>query len=300
MSVQVSLVTEPVSEDQILSAIRASLGARAEVLNCTQMHGGHFNTLYDIETSSPAERVILRIAPRDDWPLYSFERTMMLGEPFVYDLIKRAGVPTTEVLAVDGSRSIIDRDYMIVRYIDALPLNDPSVPRDVRPLIMRELGAYTARIHGISGALFGRILPDGTIGGSESWAEVFGELLVEMLTKGCEAEIICRADSDSVIEYYWDHRAIFDECDQPVLVHNDIWDPNILIKQNGDGWAIEAIIDADRALFADREFESVLWDNPDNDLLAGYGMALGTSAMQRSEQTFIECSSICSMRGSIS
>ncbi len=266
-----------VHPDQILSAIRAALGEQAEITSVRRIDGGHFNTLYDIETQSPERRVVLRIAPSGQTLLRDYERTMMLAEPFIYDLIDRAGVPTAHVVAVDGSRSIIPYDYMIIDYIDAVSMRHPSVPEDVRPQLMREAGGFLAQIHGIKGDRFGWIMPDGQIRGSQSWADVFGELLAEMCALTREAGIFPKSDTDAMLECYQRHRVAFDECREPVLVHNDIWDPNILVRERDGEWRVEAIIDADRALFADREFESALWDEANPDLLAGYGIPLDPS-----------------------
>lgn len=277
MSVEEPQLIELLSDDQILSIMCATFGEQTEVVECSQIHGGHFNTLYDVKTVNPDHRVVLRVAPRDNPALLRYERTMMLTEPVIYNLMRQAGVPTSQVFAVDGSKTIIDRDYMILDYIDAVPMNHQSVPADTRPQIMREVGRYTALMHGITGDKFGRIMPDGTVMGSESWAEVFGEIMAETLEKSIEAGMINPTDADVALGCYGGYRAAFDECCSPVLVHNDIWDPNILVKEKDGSWQIEAIIDADRAIFADREFEFILWDNPDQDLMSGYNRPLDTS-----------------------
>ena len=269
--------TESVSDEQIASIIRASFGSRAEVARCQPIRGGHCNTLYDIETLNPARHIVLRIAPHDSRSLARPDRTTILAAPVVYDLMKRAGVPTPEVVAVDGSRSVIDRDYIITAYVDAVPMHDPSVPPDARPLLMREVGRYMAQMHTITGDRFGWIAPDGTVMGSESWAEVFGELLAETCEKNCEAGVLSDADAELVLGCYRNRRAVFEKCSPPVLVHNDIWDPNILVKQRNGEWHVEAIIDTDGALFAEREFEFALWDGADPDLLSGYGTPLDAS-----------------------
>lgn len=277
MSAQAPQPIEPVGEDQILSATQAAFGCAARITHCAQIDGGHFNTLYDIKTSNPDQHVVLRIAPRDNVFLYRYERTMMLAEPFIYELIGRAGVPTMDVLAVDGSRSIIDRDYMIAGYIDAVTMRDPSVPQEARPHLRREAGRYTARIHTISGSKFGWITPDGSVRGSDSWAEVFGELMEQSFAAAREAGIISKADCAATLRCFGDHRAVFDEVRSPVLVHNDIWDPNIMVACRNEEWRIEAMIDADRAVYADREFEPALWEDADDDFLAGYGTPLDAS-----------------------
>jgi aminoglycoside phosphotransferase (APT) family kinase protein len=156
-------------------------------------------------------------------------------------------------------------------------MSHPSVPAEARPGLWREVGEYTAVIHRITGEKFGRIKPDGTVNGGASWAEVFGEMLADICGKARDAGVITVEQFDAALQYYWDHRTVFDEVRTPTLVHWDIWDPNILVRQRNGSWHVQAIIDADRALYADREFEFVLWDTADADMLAAYGTPLDMS-----------------------
>jgi aminoglycoside phosphotransferase (APT) family kinase protein len=261
-----------VSEDQVLAMIRASFGDQTEITCCHPILGGQYNTLYDIETQNPDHHVVLRIAPSSDLPLRRYERTMMLAEPHMYDLLRNAGVPTGKILSTDGSRTIIDRDYLIMDFIEAVPVNHPSVPEDVRPHIMRKAGEYTKVMHSIMADKFGWITPDGSVRGSTSWAEAFGELMVETYTNCQDTGIITGDQADMALECYWKNRDIFDECKIPSFVHNDLWAPNIMVREKDEEWQIEAIIDADRSLFADREFEFAIWENGDKNLLSGYGI----------------------------
>jgi fructosamine-3-kinase len=132
-------------------------------------------------------------------------------------------------------------------------------------------------MHTIRGERFGWIMPDGTIRGSQSWAEVLGELLDEAYAKAREAGVITGSEAEAAAGSLQSHLDVFDECRSPVLVHNDIWDPNILVGESEGAWRVKAIIDADRALFADREFEFALWDGPDPDFLSGYGRPIDSS-----------------------
>lgn len=276
MPLQSSTLFEPIADSQIQAIIRASISSTAGVASCRLIDGGHFNTSYDIRTSNPDRHVVLRIAPRDDRPLLDYEHTMMLAEPKVYDVLARAGVPVPNVIAVDGSRSVVDRVYMLMDFVEAVPLTHPSVPADARAYLMREAGRYMAIMHGITGERFGRIAPDGSVKGPGSWAEFFGEILNETVDKCIEAHAL-DDDLGAVPDLYAKHREVFDECRGPVLVHNDFWDPNILVREEDGVWRIEAIIDADRAVFADREYEYALWENADPDLLAGYAVPLDQS-----------------------
>lgn len=286
MPLQQSQLFEPITDAQLRDIVRAALSPDTEVAACRLIEGGHFNTAYDISTRNPDCRLVLRIAPRADRPLLNYEHTMMLAEPRIYETLRRGGVPTSRVVAVDGSRSIVDRVYILIDFIDALPLNHSSISADTRKELMREVGEYAAKMHAITIPIFGRIMPDGSIRGGDSWADVFGELFTEICEKCRESDVMDPAEIDAALDALSRYRAVFDECREPVLVHNDIWDPNILVKQEDGVWSVKAIIDADRAIFADREYEFALWEDADPDLLIGYGHPIDTSEEARTRRLF--------------
>ncbi len=271
------VLTEHISETQIAELLRAALGPRTELVACRFIKAGQFNTCYDIETAHPAQHVVLRVAPPAGLPMRRYERTMMRAEPFIYDYMRRAGVPIADVLCMDASHKLIDRDYIIIRFVEAVPLGHPSVPAEARRTLLREVGRCVTRMHGVRSPRFGWITADGTVRGSERWDDVFEEILTESCTLGIEAGVIEVGHADAMLACFGRQRAAFDECRASGLVHNDVWDPNILVKQIDGVWRLEALIDADRAFFADPEFEFILWDSPDADLMAGYGRAVDPS-----------------------
>jgi aminoglycoside phosphotransferase (APT) family kinase protein len=271
---------EPVSDECLSAIVRKALGPAAVIHESHLLTGGQFNTAYYLETRSPAERVVLRIAPPDDRRLFQYERGMMQAEPWIYRQLAAAGVPVPETIALDTSRDILDRVYIVQEYVDALPLNHSSVPPEARAQLMREAGKLTTRIHAIRGNEFGWPVGDGALRGGPTWRKVFGDLLAETCTEAAREGVISDADENAVLERFMGRRAAFDACIHPVLVHNDIWAPNILVAELDGEWSVRAIIDADRALFADREFEYILWDDDDalhDDLMAGYGTPLDAS-----------------------
>ncbi len=264
--------------EEISAVIRAAFGNQAQVANCKQMHGGHYNTLYQIRTKNPDRHVVLRVAPRDDEAVGQYAKAVLMSERFKYDLLEAAGVPTSRAILADGTKTVIDRDYMLVDYIEATPLSDPSIPAEARPGIMREVGRLLARMHSITRVKYGKVMSDGSIKGSHKWFSFFGELLREVSEKCSTAGVFSEYEIASILDCYTKNREIFDSCGEPVFVHNDIWDPNILISKENNSWRVRAIIDTDNAFFAESEFEFVLWDNPDPDLQEGYGIALDQSA----------------------
>lgn len=80
---------------------------------------------------------------------------------------------------------------------------------------------------------------------------------------------------------------MFEMITESRLIHNDIWSPNVLVHKKDGDWHIAAIIDADRAMFADSDFEFALWD-ADQSFYKGYGSQLDESADAVLRRNFYE------------
>ncbi|HEY3269465.1 MAG TPA: phosphotransferase [Armatimonadota bacterium] len=272
-------LVQPVPDECLHAIVRKAFGDAAELHGSRLLKGGQFNTAYYLETRNPGRRIVLRIAPADDRALFRYERGMMAAEPWIYRRLAEAGIPTPGVVALDTTRSVLDRVYILQEYVDALPLNDAAVPPEARPRLMREAGRYTARIHAIPADEFGWPARNGALRGG-TWTQVFGDLLTETVEEALLQDVITAGQAQAALARFEVRRAAFDACRSPVLVHNDLWAPNILVGEVDGQWSVRAIIDADRALFADREFEYILWDDDafHADFMAGYGAPLEDTA----------------------
>lgn len=237
------------------------------------LKGGLFNTTYVIKTLNPTKKLVLRVAPIREELLLNYEKSMMKSEPVIYRLLESNGIPTPKVLKCDITHEIINRDYIVMEYIEGISLSHPSFPREARNKIKEELGAYTAKIHNIKSNTFGWITPESNIRGSNKWADIISELAQEISEKTARNNVFDHSDIKVFDSFFSKHIELFDISVKPSLVHNDLWDPNIIVNKVDGSWKIVAIIDADRAMFADSEYEYVLWSN-DAILINGYGKEL--------------------------
>lgn len=273
----VSKLYQSVTDEQIREVMVNTFGSETEVKQIRIMKGGQFNTTYYIEGSLPEQKLILRVAPRNKEHLLSFEKNMMAVEPLTYERMAKEGIPCTHVVRYDGSCAIIDRPYMLITFIDSMQLNDTSITVEEYNGLQEELGQCTRRMHDISADRFGFPQPDGSVAGSNSWGEVLIQFSREVADLCRKYELVERSIIDGFQDYFVTHRVLFDEVTIPSLVHNDLWDPNVLVQRDEEGTLhIAAIIDADRAMFADREFDFVLYKN-DPRFIKGYGIGLDLS-----------------------
>nr|WP_154893641.1 aminoglycoside phosphotransferase family protein [Paenibacillus xylanexedens] len=267
--------------------VEKNFGTATKVKRYSLLQGGLFNTTYRVLLEHAAySDVILRLAPeridpqaeKASDPLFSFERTMMTAEPVVYDYYQKAGIPAPHVIVCDNSGSIISRTYMFMEFIPSKQLNHPSISLPEKDKLYRELGKYTAAMHQIQGESFGWPQGGGTIQGSDRWSEVLMAFAEETAWKAEQVGYMPGV-GEQITSMFRDHSELFDEVTVPVLVHNDLWESNVLIhedKDDKDALNIAAIIDGDRSMFADREFEAILSTAPPA-FHEGYGQALDMS-----------------------
>lgn len=71
----------------------------------------------------------------------------------------------------------------------------------------------------------------------------------------CRSQCLYSAGSGCNPLLFSENRPLFDKITLPCLVHTDLWEGNLLLKKNRDSWSLAAIIDGDRAIWGDPDFE---------------------------------------------
>jgi Predicted aminoglycoside phosphotransferase len=277
-----SRIYKELSSAQIESILKDAFDEQTVLKSYRKSLGGCFNTTYFVESDRPNRKLILRVAPIRQELLLDYEIDMMKSEPVVYQMIADAGVPVSKTVKFDDSHNIINRDYIMIDYIDAISYSSPDFPRESAPQIEYELGLYTRKIHSIKGNAFGWVAPDGSAKGDfKTWYEVVISFVNEFAEKFARYNLL---DDDAIkkfVDFFVKNEYVFDinkpgYDGAPSLTHNDLWAPNILVSNVSGEWHIAAIIDADRAMYADREYEFCLWGD-DDTLKKGYGIPLDMS-----------------------
>ncbi|NMI02614.1 aminoglycoside phosphotransferase family protein [Paenibacillus sp. SZ31] len=274
-----------ISSEMLHHLVENNFGNATIVKSFALLQGGLFNTTYRIQLENASySDVILRLAPERaemvagsvSDPLFSFERTMMAAEPAVYEYYRNAGIPAPNIIACDDSGSIIPRTYMFMEFIPSKQLDHASISDIDKERLYHQLGAYTAIMHQVEGASFGWPQVDGSIKGSDQWSEVLHSFAEETALKAAQAEYMPGV-GEEITAIFMKNKDLFDQVTRPVLVHNDLWEANVLVHEENGELNIAAIIDGDRSMFADREFEAIL-STESVAFHEGYNRALDSSA----------------------
>jgi len=254
-----------------LKSLMAQHFPRDTVKGYSLCHGGLFNTTYRVDFED-APSVILRIGPVHRELLMGYEHDMMLTEAEVLRRMKTAKIPCSEVLFVSTERTVVDRDYMIVKYIDSVPLSSATLSYEDRYRLDAECGRLLRKMHEIPCEAFGRAT-DVLLG--KGYASFYDSVLAEvtdLVTKSERDGFFNEAECKRVFAAVKRHENVLLACKTPVLCHGDMWSGNVLVKQTEDTCTLAAIIDVDRAYFGDVDFDL---GNPwilSDAFLEGYGI----------------------------
>ena len=274
-----SLLFRAEPEEILREAARRYLGER--LVSAKLLSGGLFNTTYRLETEN--RRVIARLGPVNRHRLLPYEHGLMAAEGDVLNLFRSRGIPTSEILVLDCSRSLLDRDVMMVDCLDAVCLSTVEVDKLTERRLCRETGAYVAAIHGMTAddlpvkrdKPFGRYANVIHGQGGATWKEAILSEMLQWRSVAEPANVFSTEECDFIEGCFLANSAVLDSITVPNLIHGDLWYGNILVDRDN---RLTAIIDGDRALFGDPEFELSTGWMISESFLEGYGKTLDPSA----------------------
>jgi len=264
------------SQAEIEAIIANLYGRSARITECKLLKGGLFNTTYHIKTERDCNGVVLRVAPVNQQLLFDFEKSMMSAEPIFFKMLADKKIPTSEVVHYDNSFSVIEREYILFRYIPSLPMNDPAVPQGEKPVLNQRVGEILALMHDIKGDQFGWKRPGEAIGLYDHWGVFLHRFAREITEQAANYGVFKDAELIRFTRVFEDPSA-FDQINQACMVHTDLWEGNILVNEEQGEWQVVAIIDVDRAVFGDPDMEFNSAWALNKDLLRGYGRRLDDS-----------------------
>ncbi|WP_334075276.1 phosphotransferase family protein [Paenibacillus sp. A14] len=239
-----------------------------------ELKDGWFNSAYAL-TCNDGLKAVLKVAPRSGEGMMSYERDVMKAEVEVLRLLKEDGsVPVPEVYYDEIGNK--DGEWFLMQFIAGDPYNKvkESLASEERAQIEEELGRMNQRINRIRGERFGYYAREEHQG--KDWPTVFTDMVSGLLKDAREKRIKLPADEEAILNLLGKREASLAEVTVPSLVHWDLWDGNVFVK---DG-RITALIDCERALWGDplMEFYFRAIAGGSQAFFRGYGKETFTSA----------------------
>ncbi|WP_138754293.1 phosphotransferase family protein [Paenibacillus sinopodophylli] len=243
-----------------------------------ELTDGWANAAY-LVTLEEGKQVIVKAAPPAGTKLMSYEQGLMKAEVKVLRLVQQAGkVPVPAVYKHDKSESLVNCEYFIMEKLEGEPYNKvkESLTEDQRIQIDYQLGIYNRELNEIRGERFGLYAAESSA--DDSWSEVFMSLLLGVLADGESEGVVLPADYATIRSEVAQRVGVLDEVTEPRLLHWDLWDGNVFVK---DG-EVSGIIDFERALWGDPLMEHYFSHfNLSPAFLEGYGLEELSPEQQR-------------------
>lgn len=234
--------------------------------------GGLFNTTYRLVCEPGNRKVILRLGPVNRHLLMGFEEHLMEAEDKVYELFSLHGIPCPQVLAADTSRSLLDRDFMLTEYLESTAMIKAGLREEEKKPLQLETGSYAAVMHSITSSQFGCIYDCMHDHGFSSWYDFLYDYVSDIVERSYTHHAFTRREADAVLSLFSRKKELLNSIKTPCLVHTDLWEGNLLLEQKSGFWRLAAIIDADRAIWGDPDFELASGWMITDSFLEGYGV----------------------------
>lgn len=217
------------------------------------LEGGMFNTTYIVEYSSFHKKAVLRLGPINRHLLMGFEENLMNAEVYTYSVCQTIGIPCSKVLVCDTSKQIIDRDFMIVEYIPSIVMLKAELTEERRNMLYRQMGIYLAKFHQVTGDSFGFLSRICNGKKFDKWSDALIFEIEDISGRLEKLGGLNAEETQTLRHQFYKSRELLDEIKTPHLLHTDLWEGNILL--NKDTLEIAAIIDSDRTMYGDKDFE---------------------------------------------
>jgi aminoglycoside phosphotransferase (APT) family kinase protein len=274
-----------VSDDDLRQYLPAVLADVGVIASYKRLEGGTYNTGVVVRLENGGD-VIVKISPPSSAPGLTYESELLATEADYFRRTRPLGVPVPEVLAI-GTEVIPGRHHLVMSMLPGRTWwgFDPAPSDAARGAVRRQLGRPVAQAHEAPcdgfGYMFGREQLRG-----ETWPDAFERMMGALLDDAAAFATDLPVPVAEIRELVAVHRRALSDVVDPVLVHFDLWDGNILVSEDQSGPIITGIIDGERALYGDPVFEfpslSVFSDRTkdpsfviDEDFLIGYSEIRG-------------------------
>ncbi len=238
-----------------------------EVTFIKELTEGMCNVTYQVGLDDGTES-ILKIATRDGQGRMSNEVNLMEAEVRAMELVKKSGlVRVADIYYYDCSKTICDSDYFFMEKLegDNYILVKESLSRKEVAQINYETGQIAGKLTDIKNKQFG------FLGDEERFDSLYDfvhKMLWNLIEDARRKDIFLGMDGNKLLDKLAHDKSCFDEVTQPTLVHWDMWEGNIFVKEGH----VAGIIDWERAMWGEAYMDDRFRKHTrGEDFLKGYG-----------------------------
>lgn len=262
------IITKNRQTDETIRRMAAAAFPDKTVSGITELTEGLCNAAYCVEFAD-GMKSILKIASARGEGLMANEVNLMDAEVKAMRMVgEKNTIKVPQVQYYDISGTICSGKYF---FMEALQGQSYSTLKEKlteaeRSIINEETGQIAEKLTRIKGSSFGLLADEAHR--FTCLYDFLQYLIQNVLEDAARKAIVMDVSAGEILERLAQNRAIFDAVTQPTLVHWDMWDGNIFVK---DGH-ISGIIDWERALWGEAFMDDRFRRHTINaDFLRGYG-----------------------------
>ena len=229
---------------------------------------------------------MLKVAPPAGLKLLRYEVDLMRTEIEFFQRASDAGVPMPKLWYADPAGGVMIMERLGGVSFD-LAKKDMADADRLR--VRHEIGRWSRRITEVPGELFGYPRRDGLP--VPDWSDAFLAMIADILADAAEMDRKLPRTVGEIAEVFERQRASLDGVTEPRLIHYDLWDGNVFVREDADGWHLEGFIDGERAFYGDpiAELVSLISFIPEPEAAAVLDGFLGRALTRRTRSCGWRC-----------
>ena len=246
-----SITKNLLTEEQIRNLVKVNFGDSWGVSSITELKGGMFNSAYLIERPEEKDNIVLKVSLKPGTKTLTYEKDPMPTEVAVFKLVEeKTTIPTPRVLAYDFSKKNIPSNYFFMTALEgtAMHMVQKKMSKENVAKLKKELASYLAQLHQIKGEYFGYFTEDWNRQ-YKTWREAFLNMMAMILEDGKKNGT--KLPYERYEKVLKEKSGYLEAVKEPSLVDYDLWAGNVFVKQQGEEYVLEGIIDFERAFWGD-------------------------------------------------
>lgn len=218
----------------------------ARVKSISPLGKGMFNSVYSVTAD---KEYVLKVSPKSDVQVMTYEKDMLKTELFWYETIaKNTDISIPKIYGKDFSHRIVDADWFVMQKLDGVHRNAfHSEGCDN----LYESVSILAKLHSVKGNGYGYIQN----GLFDNWSDALHSIISNLIQ---DAEQVGKSSRRGrrLLRYAEKYSDILSSA-PCVAVNYDLWDVNIICKNDPDKNSPFSIIDPERGLWGDPIFDMI-------------------------------------------
>lgn len=240
---------------------------KKDVATIEELFGGMCNVAYKISFQDNTKYIIKIAASNNDGYMRN-EHNLMETEVAAMKIAKANNIPfLADVIYFDNTYKHCNGKYFFMDFIDGKNYYEEMkiLSLEENQIINKEIGAFEKSLSEITNDSFGIVASKNRFNNLYDFVYYLFDNLIKDAN---DIAIDFNINLNQILQLLSENKLLFDEVTKPSLVHWDMWEGNIFIKNKH----LNGVIDWERAMWGDPFMDDRFRKNSINkDFLAGFG-----------------------------